>query len=180
MSRSRLVPRAGLPPPGVVVPLRAAFRSVLSAAMQETAGAREGGGADLRLRGRAPQVEPKTRTAEARLPGMVAGLDITARRSNPPAPLLPVCANGRRHGVGVSSSTPGSSPFTDQLLPTIHAIAASCPSLLRVPRFTAAFRGDPWIDPLATLRTECHRSISAPVIHVGTQSLRHGPLSPVP
>ena len=125
-------------------------------------------------------MEPKTRTAEACLPGVVTGLHTFAQRSNPPGPLLPVGANGRRHGVGVSSSTPGSSPVTDQLLPTIHAIVASSPSLLRMPFFTAAFRGDPRIDPLATLRTERHRRISTPVIHIGTQRLRHQPLSPLP
>ncbi len=37
----------------------------------------------------------------------------------------------------------GSSPFPDELLPTVHAMVASSPSLLRVARLTAAFRGDP-------------------------------------
>jgi hypothetical protein len=104
--RSRLLPGAGLPPPVMIVALGAAYRSVLSAAMHTTAGAREDGGADLRVREGAPLVEPKTRTAEASLPGVVAGLHTSARRSGPPALPLPVCANGRRHGVGVSLSTP--------------------------------------------------------------------------
>ncbi len=72
----------------------------------------------------------------------------------------------------------GSSPFTDQLLPTIQAIVALSPSLLRVARFTAASRGDSRIDHLATVRTERHRSISTLMIHVGTQTLRHEPFSP--
>jgi hypothetical protein len=105
--RSRLLPRAGLPPPVVVVPLGAAYRSFLSAAMHATAGAQEGRGADLRVQGGPPLVEPKTRTPEALLCGGVAGLHIRTPRSNPSAPLLPGYANARRHGVGSSSSTPG-------------------------------------------------------------------------
>ena len=73
----------------------------------------------------------------------------------------------------------GSSPFTDQLLPTIHAIVVSSPSLLRVARLAAVLRGNPWIDHLATVRTEPHRRITTPMIHVGTQTLRHGALSPL-
>ncbi len=74
----------------------------------------------------------------------------------------------------------GSSPFTDELLPTIHAIVASPPSSLPVALFTAAFRGDPWIYYLATFWTERHRRISTPVIHVRTPTLRHEPLSRLP
>ena len=145
--------------------------------MRATAEAREGGGADLRVRGGDPLVEPKTRTAEALLPGVMAGLHSFAQRSNPPAPLLPVCASGCRHGVGVSSSPRSLSPITDQLLPAIHAIVISSLSLLRVARLAAALRGNPWIDHLATVRTESHRRISTSMIHVGTQTLCHELLS---
>ncbi len=139
-------------------------------------GTRGWGGADLRVRGGAPLVEPKTRTAEALLGGVVAGLHTRTPRSNPPAPLLPVCANGRRPAPVFRRAPRGSSPFTDQLLPTIHAIVAFSPSLLRVALFTAASRGDPWIYHLATVRTERHRRISTPMIHVGTKTVRHDPL----
>ncbi len=73
----------------------------------------------------------------------------------------------------------GSSPFTDQLFPTMDAIVVSFPSLRRVALFAAIFRGDPWIHHLATGRTERHRSISTSMIHVGTLTLRHEPLSPL-
>jgi hypothetical protein len=73
----------------------------------------------------------------------------------------------------------GSSPFTDELLPTFHAIVPSFPSLLYVALFTAASRGDPWIHHLATSRAKRHRRVSTPMIHVGTQTPRHEPLSPL-
>ena len=73
----------------------------------------------------------------------------------------------------------GSSPFTAQRFPTIPAKVASSLSLLRVAPFTAALSGDPWIHHQATGRTEPHRSISTPVIHVGTLTLHHKPLSPL-
>jgi len=107
MGRSRLLPRAGLPPPVVIVPLGAAYRSVPSAAMRPTAGPRGGGGADLRVRGGAPLVEPKTRRAEARLPAVLAGLHTRTPRSNPPAPLCPARSRQDCRVVVVSSSTPG-------------------------------------------------------------------------
>jgi len=70
----------------------------------------------------------------------------------------------------------GSSPFTDELLPTIHAMVASSPSLLHVAIFLAASPRNFHIHHLATVRTECHRRISTPVVHVGTQTPCHEPL----
>ncbi len=97
----------------------------------------------------------------------------------PRLPLVPP-VRGRTVAMAVSRRAPrGSSPFTDELLPTIHAIVASSPSLLRVALFTAAPRWDPWVHHLATVRTEPHRRISTPMIHVGTQTLHHEPLSPL-
>lgn len=104
-SRLRLLPRAGLSSPVVVVPLGAVYRSCLSAAMHATAGAREGGGALLCVPAGTPLVEAKARTAEALLCGVVTSLHIRSSRSKPPSRLLPVCANERRHGFGVPSST---------------------------------------------------------------------------
>jgi hypothetical protein len=138
--RSRLLPRAGLPPPVVVVPLGAACRSVLSAAMRPTAGPREGEGADLRVRGGAPLVEPKTRTAEALLPGVVAGLHTRTARPNPPAPLCPARSRQDCRGGGASSSTPG--------LVTAHGSAAP-----RNPRNSGFF-------PVVASRDSLHCSFS--------------------
>ncbi len=79
----------------------------------------------------------------------------------------------------IESPQGGSSHSTDELLPTIHAIVASSPSLLRVALLTAASPGDFYIHHLATFRTERHRRISTPMIPIGTQTLRHEPLSPL-
>ncbi len=182
------MPRAGLPPPVVVVPLgaAAAYRSVLSSAMHATAGAREGGadlhvreGAPQVVRGGGPQVESKTRTAAALLGGVVAGVTPAPRDRIPRLPFVPP-VRGRTVTAAVSRrACRGSSPFTDELLPTIHAIVASSPSFLRVALFPAASRGDPRIHHLATLRAKRHWRIFTPVIHVGTQTLCHEPLFPL-
>ncbi len=73
----------------------------------------------------------------------------------------------------ISSSTPGPSPIGDELLSTVNAIVASSLPSFRVGLVTAVFRGDSCIDHLATVRTERHRSIETPVIHVLTLALHH-------
>jgi hypothetical protein len=97
----------------------------------------------------------------------------------PRLPFVPP-VRGRTVAAAVSRrACRGSSRFTDELLPTIHAIGVPFPSLLRVTLFTAASRGDLWIHHLATFRAKRYWSIWTPVIHVGTQTLRHEPLSPL-
>jgi len=155
-----------------------AYRSVLSSAMHATAGAREGGadlhvrgGAPLVVRGGAPQVVFSAEWWQAFTPA--------PRDRIPRLPFVPP-VRGRTVTAAVSRrACRGSSRFTDELLPTIHAIVASSPSFLRVALFTAASRGDPRIHHLATFRAKRHWRISTPVIHVGTQTLRHEPLSPL-
>jgi len=66
-----------------------------------------------------------------------------------------------------------SSFATDELFPTVHAKVASCLSLLRVVVIAAASRGDLDIHHLTAVRTERHRRISTPMIHVVTQTQRH-------
>jgi hypothetical protein len=99
-----------------------------------------------------------------------------------PIPRLPFVPPVRGRAVTAAVSRRacrGSSPFTDELLPTIHAIVVSFPSFLRVTLFPAASRGDPWIHHLTTFRAKRHWRIFTPVIHVGTQTLRHEPPSPL-
>ncbi len=80
---------------------------------------------------------------------------------------------GRTFAAAASRRAPrGSSAVTDELLPTIHTMVASSPSLLRVALLTAASPGDFYIHYLATVRTERHRRISTPVIHVEAHTLR--------
>ena len=102
----------------------------------------------------------------------------TPRDRTPRLPFVPP-GRGRTVATAASRRAPrGASPCTDELLPTMHAIVASSPSLLRVALFPAASPGDFYIHHLATLRAKRHRRISTPVIHVGTQTLRHEPLPP--
>ena len=155
-------------------------RSVPSAAMHATTGAREGGGADLRVRGggstggtgsmhcgsssRWSGGRPSHPHPEIESPGSAA----SGLREWAPS----------RHRCSLA---PGDSPpVMDQLLPTIHAIVASSPSSLCVALFAAASRSDPWIDRFATVWTERHRRILTPVIPVRTPTLRHEPLSRLP
>ena len=102
-----------------------------------------------------------------------------APRDRLPALLLPICANGRQPASVFRRAARGSSPFTGELLATIHAIVASSLSLLRVTLLTTASRRGPWIHHLATFRAKRYRRISTPVIQVRTPTLRDEPPSPL-
>lgn len=121
------------------------------------------------------RAEPVGAAQSDRVPGM-ASRRLVASALIRPIVKLPFCSLRRRH---LYPCRLPSSPFTDQLLPTIQAIVASSPSLLRVALVTAASRGDPSIHDLATVGAERHRRISTPMIHIGTQTPRHQPLSPL-
>ena len=104
---------------------------------------------------------------------------IPAPRDRPPIALLPIFANGRQPASVFRRAARGSSPFTGELLATIHAIVASSLSLLRVTLLTTASRRGPWIHHLATFRAKRYRRISTPVIQVRTPTLRDEPPSPL-